>query len=156
MLSVMMGTVVLAALAMLRTIGPLVSRWEDRTAMLRGRTRAAHEREKVLTLRSIKELEFDYAMKKLSDDDFREMSGRLRARASRLIRELDSAAGYRELIERDLVKRLGALSTDTSEIGTTESATGRGARAATRKACGTCSTWNETDARFCKGCGAPL
>ncbi len=52
---------------------PLVSPQEDRTAMIGERTRVALEREKMLTLRAIKELEFDRAMKKLSDEDFREM-----------------------------------------------------------------------------------
>ena len=50
--------------------------------MVGERTRVALEREKLLTLRAIKELEFDRAMRKLSDEDFQEMSGRLRARAS--------------------------------------------------------------------------
>jgi hypothetical protein len=35
------------------------------------------------------------------------MTSRLRARAMRLIRQLDAGAGYRESIERDLAKRLG-------------------------------------------------
>ena len=64
--------------------------------MIGERTRAALEREKMLTLRSIKELEFDRAMGKLSDEDFQEMSGRLRARAARLMRQLDAGAGYRD------------------------------------------------------------
>ena len=42
--------------------------------MLGGRTRAALEREKALVLRSIKELEFDRAMGKVSEKDFAEMS----------------------------------------------------------------------------------
>ena len=50
--------------------------------MLGGRTRAALEREKTLVLRSIKELEFDRAMGKVSEKDFAEMSARLRARAA--------------------------------------------------------------------------
>ncbi|MEZ5318874.1 MAG: hypothetical protein R2752_15850, partial [Vicinamibacterales bacterium] len=37
------------------------------------------EREKALTLRSIKELEFDRAMGKVSDADFEDLSGRLKA-----------------------------------------------------------------------------
>ena len=53
--------------------------------MIGQRTRVALEREKMLALRTIKELEFDRAMGKLSDEDFREMSGRLRARAARLM-----------------------------------------------------------------------
>ncbi len=42
------------------------------------RARAALEREKTLVLRSIKELEFDRAMGKVSPKDFDEMAGRLR------------------------------------------------------------------------------
>jgi hypothetical protein len=55
-----------------------------------GRTRAALEREKTLVLRSIKDLEFDHAMGKVSDKDFSEMSSRLRGRAAGLIRQLDA------------------------------------------------------------------
>ena len=59
------------------------------------RTRAALEREKMLVLRTIKELEFDRAMGKLSEKDFDEMSGRLRTRALSLMKQLDlDAAGY--------------------------------------------------------------
>jgi hypothetical protein len=47
-------------------------------------------------------------MGKVSDKDFAEMSGRLRARAARLIRQLDAGAGYRNEIEREIVKRIGA------------------------------------------------
>ena len=108
MLTVLMAATALVGLAMLRTVGPLVGSGEDRTSMIGQRTRAALEREKMLALRAIKELEFDRAMGKLSDADWQEMSGRLRARAARLMRQLDAGAGYREQIERDLAKRLGA------------------------------------------------
>jgi hypothetical protein len=67
-----------------------------------GRTRAALEREKTLVLRAIKELEFDFAMRKMSQADFDEMSGRLRRRAIGLIQQLDANSGYRDQIERDL------------------------------------------------------
>ncbi len=66
------------------------------------------EREKTLMLRSIKELEFDRAMGKVSTKDFDEMAGRLRARAMSLMRQLDTETGYRELIERELQARLSS------------------------------------------------
>ena len=59
-----MGTAALVGFAALRTVRPLVSPEDDRTVMVGQRTRAALEREKLLTLRSIKELEFDRAMGK--------------------------------------------------------------------------------------------
>jgi hypothetical protein len=109
LLTVMMATVALVGLAAVRMLNPLVSPDDDRTVMIGQRTRAALEREKMLALRAIKELEFDRAMGKLSEEDFREMSNRLRARAARLMRQLDAGGGYREQIERDLAKKLGSL-----------------------------------------------
>jgi hypothetical protein len=141
LLTVLMGASALVGLAALRTLRPLVTPDEDRTSMIGQRTRAALEREKMLALRAIKELEFDRAMGKLSEADWSEMSGRLRARAGRLIRQLDAGAGYRGQIERDLTKRLGH---------------GEGPAAPSARACGSCGTANDGDARFCKNCGTKL
>ena len=146
--SVLIAASVLVGLAAVRMLKPLVSPEEDRTPMVGHRTRAALEREKMLALRSIKELEFDRAMGKLSEPDWREMSGRLRARATRLMRQLDAGAGYREQIERDLEKRLaeaqvaGARHAPISERLSSD--------------CPSCQTANDADARFCKQCGTRL
>ncbi len=140
LLTLVMGATALAGLAALRTLLPLVSAYEDRTEMIGERTRAALEREKMLALRAIKELEFDRAMGKVSESDFAEMAGRLRQRAGRLIRQLDASAGYRERIERDLARRIGEKS----------------AAAVATPACAACGTANDADARFCKNCGAKL
>jgi ribosomal protein L40E len=93
-----------------RTLAPLASDAAlEEPEMVGGRTRAALERDKALTLRAIKELEFDRAMGKVSEADGQEMIGRLRNRAVRLMRQLDEGgAGYRGLIERELQARLGA------------------------------------------------
>jgi hypothetical protein len=123
-----------------------------------GRTRAALEREKALALRAIKELEFDRAMGKVAQADFDEMSGRLRARAVRLIRALDDGGGYRADIERELARRLGTRRPATAAAAAPPAAAPAPAAAATRSApaCVSCGTGNDADARFCKGCGAPL
>ncbi len=62
-----------------------------------GRTRAALEREKSLVLRSIKDLEFDYAMGKVSDKDFAE---RCRQRLSR-----GDPAGARQAARKIIICR---------------------------------------------------
>jgi hypothetical protein len=139
-LSILMATAALVGLAALRTLRPLVTTDEDRTVMIGHRTRVALEREKMLALRSIKELEFDRAMGKLSDADWKEMSGRLRARVGRLMRQLDAGAGYRDRIERELEKRLGEKATAVPS----------------ERACASCRTVNDADARFCKGCGQKI
>lgn len=142
LLSVLMAATALVGLAIVRAVRPLVSDQDDRTTMVGQRTRAALEREKLLALRAIKELEFDRAMGKLSESDWQEMSGRLRARAARLMRQLDAGAGYREQIERELAKRLGA----------TEPA----APVPVARFCAACGTSRDADAKFCKNCGARL
>jgi hypothetical protein len=147
LLSVIMGATALAGIAALRAVLPLVSSQAGRPQALGQRTRATLEREKLLALRAIKELEFDKAMGKVSDEDFHEMSTRLRSRAARLIRQLDAGAGYRERIERDLARRLGEKAAVT--------AAKPGEQAATR-VCAKCSTPNDADARFCKECGQKL
>jgi hypothetical protein len=122
--------------AALRAFGPLagVGLLGASTRVLGGRTRAALEREKALALRAIKELEFDRAMGKISESDFVEMSGRLRARAARLIRQLDADGTYREQIEREIAQRIGPAV----------------------NSCPSCKAGNDLDARFCKQCGSAL
>src|SRR5205823_7628875 len=123
LLAILMATAALVGMATLRAVKPLVSREEDRTAMVGRRTRVALEREKLLALRSIKELEFDRAMGKLSEADWQEMSTRLRARATRLIRQLDAGGGYRAQIEQDLKKRLGESAPDPQAQAQAQAAT---------------------------------
>jgi hypothetical protein len=143
LLGLLMATAAFVGMAALRTVRPLVNPEEDRTAMVGQRTRAALEREKLLTLRAIKELEFDRAMGKLSEADWHEMSGRLRARAARIMKQLDAGTGYRDQIEQDLAKRLGP------------DADAR-LKASRYNECGNCDTRNDADARFCKSCGQSL
>jgi hypothetical protein len=156
LLAALMGACALVGLAMLRTVGPLVGSGEDRTSMIGERTRAALEREKMLALRAIKELEFDKAMGKVSEDDFRDMAGRLRARAGRLMKQLDAGAGYREMIERDLTKRMGGGAGWSAATPSPGGPSASVAAASTAQNCPSCSTENDSDARFCKACGSKL
>ena len=155
---ILLSTSIFAAafigLAALRTFLPLTGAVQDiGPDMVGGRTRAALEREKTLALRSIKELEFDRGMGKVSEKDFAEMSARLRARAARLMRQLDAGSVYREQIEREVEKRLARsaarLSTSSGRHDQVEGRSGS-------VACVSCKTPNDPDARFCKSCGSRL
>ena len=155
LISLVVGGAALTGTAVYRMLAPLVMPdTAESDEMVGGRTRAALEREKMLALRSIKELEFDRAMNKISEQDYEQMAARLRSRAVGLIRRLDaSASGYRELIERELASRLG-------RAGASKAATDAGADEDAPEpaegACRSCGTVNETDARFCKQCGVKL
>jgi hypothetical protein len=149
-------------LAVYRSLAPLVLPDSIHAPQLvGGRTRAALEREKALVLRSIKELEFDFAMKKIAQADFDEMSARLRSRALRLMHQLEVGATYRIDIETEVAKRAAAVQADTaggrasnivSEAPPVASARGIGAATT----CPECETPNDADARFCKNCGSRL
>jgi hypothetical protein len=121
------------------------------------------EREKQLVLKAIKEIEFDYQMRKISERDYREMVERYRNRAMRLISELDAGGDYRGLIEKELKLRLELPVAETSGVQTANAgvktaapAPTTAAPASTRPQCAACQTENDPDAKFCKSCGGKL
>jgi hypothetical protein len=145
MLSVTVFTAGAAAYACYRMLLPLVGHSpQTRAGLLGAIARRTLEREKVIVLRAIKELEFDRAMGKVADEDFAEISSRLRQRAMRLMRQLDDVeTAARARVEQELRARVqGAPAPATT--------------AESRPACPSCETINDADARFCKACGAPL
>jgi hypothetical protein len=187
LLSLIIFAAAYVGLAALRTFLPLTGIITDTgPEVLGGRTRAALEREKTLLLRSIKELEFDRGMGKVSEKDFAEMSARLRARAARLMRQLDAGSLYRQQIEQEVERRLAAAgAARKSEAGPASRAEAKtsvaeqppagrvppadepaggpapAAAPAVRDepagaACPSCATANDPDARFCKNCGTRL
>src|SRR6478736_412952 len=144
-LSVTVVSISFVGMGAYRMLAPLAAEHVDAPTTIGGRTRLAIEREKNLVLRSIKELEFDFAMRKIAQGDFDEMSARLRARAAGLMAQLDAGGGYRELIAKEIEARL-AESPSGSSVD----------EAATASQCAACGTANDTDAKFCKQCGAKL
>lgn len=143
----------LVAVAAHRTLAPLAG-VDDRvrSAAVGGRTKLALEREKALVLRSIKELEFDRAMGKIADADFAEMVGRLRARAIGLMKLLDEAEpDWHAEIEREVTRRLAEQGVEFEAPSP-----GPAVAASPRRACASCGTANDVDARFCKNCGSGL
>ena len=139
-----------AAGALYRMLVPLTAPVVLRTGEpVSERTRAALEREKMLVLRTIKELEFDRSMGKLSAKDFEEMSGRLRSRALALMKQLDmDATGYRAVIEQELSTRLRGSSVIPPRAAAVPSTAPAGTCA--------CGSANDVDAVFCKRCGTRL
>lgn len=150
-LSLTVVSVSFVGLGAYRILSPLVSAQPELPMTIGGRTRIALEREKALVLRSLKELEFDFAMGKIAKADFDEMSGKLRARALGLMRQLDAGGGYKDQIAKEVEERLSSAGTvrlkpDAPPPSVVESA----------GVCSQCDTQNDADAKFCKNCGAKL
>jgi hypothetical protein len=142
LISLTIGAAGAAAVCFYRMLAPLVAPHVDmEREPISERLRADLEREKALTLRSIKELEFDRAMGKLSPQDYEQMAGRLRARAMGIMKQLDAgASAYRAQIEKELADRMGTTRRAVSpSVPTCE-----------------CGVSNDLDARFCKRCGRKL
>jgi hypothetical protein len=93
-----------------------------------GRLREELERQKALVLRSIKELEFDKAMGKVSEADFQLIVTRLRTRALTVMQDL----------ERTPAEPPPPVPAKVAGL------------------CEECGTTNDADARFCKSCGTKL
>ena len=152
LLSLTIFTAAIVGVATWRTLAPFTGS-DDRGGqpVIGRRTRAALEREKTLALRSIKDLEFDRAMDKVSEKDFAEMSGRLRSRAASLISQFDTDMGYRGEIEKEIARRIGAESKEQDPASM-----GGSGGAGQPRTCPACSRDNDLDARFCKHCGTNM
>jgi hypothetical protein len=150
LISITIASAGLAAAGFYRMLSPLVS---DPASLgvepLSDRARAVLEREKALTMRALKDLEFDRSMDKVSQADFDEMTGRLRARVMLLMKQLDDdGSGYRSIIERELSVRLAGRAADPPAAAAPPAPAAAGLCA--------CGTRNDPDALFCKRCGTKL
>jgi hypothetical protein len=88
--------VVVVALPFLREPAPADDRLDEPDALERRRLELAEERDRALA--DLKELEFDHRTGKISDEDYRELVGPLRARAAAALRALEprtEASEYR-------------------------------------------------------------
>lgn len=153
LISLTIASAGLAAAAFYRTLAPLTQPIVLRMGEpVSERTRLALEREKMLVLRTIKELEFDRAMGKVSEKDFDEMAGRLRARALSLMRQLELESGaYAAVIEKELEARVAKRTRSRPAAAIAGAAAAR-----VQSGCPACAASNDVDAVFCKKCGTRL
>lgn len=119
--------------------------------------------EKRRLLRAIKELEFDHGMGKLSTGDFETVIATYRLRAIEVMRALEGGATLHPELAKLLAERGKASEVATPPVMLAEVAPTPGPLQAslgpldeTTKLCSTCGRTNDSDARFCKHCGAVL
>jgi len=153
-------TLALTGAALVRVIDPLAGNALSAASNVRGGRRPRElEREKQLVLKAIKEIELDYQMRKIAERDYREMVERYRTRAMRVMSEIEAGDDFRVLIERELTMRLklDAAKPAVAAAPTAEPEETSPAPMSTSPVpCGSCSTVNDHDARFCKKCGEKL
>lgn len=98
------------------------------------------------TYAAIKDLEFDHAMSKLSDADYRSLRAKYEAKAVAILQELDSMAAARRRNPRMTL-------TDESIELQVHQLRGGASRAVV---CGKCGVRAAPSDRFCAKCGAPI
>lgn len=131
---------------------------------------SAEEEEKRSVLRTLKDLEYEKSVGKISDEDYAELVAKYTARAKQLIQAVDADLGEaRAQVERLLSKRMGEATARAEESkprkvkrekreteNQTDSSARRKSAAPGSVECPECTTANDPDARFCKSCGTPL
>ncbi len=112
--------------------------------------------EKQSLLQSLRDLEQERDMGKVSQDDFDAMNNRLRARAREVLKQLDAqVAPFRAQAETFVAKVAGAQAAKTTPTEAVDETASAGPAVA-EGACPKCGTRNESDAVFCKKCGHKL
>lgn len=135
-------------------------------AVATGRRRKELEREKTALLKALKELEFDHEMGKISDPDFEEIGGQYRARAIRVLRQLDDReVDYVRFVEEELARHKRGSRPGRSDAAPVVAAPAAVPTAAVTPilvpspvvmGCAGCGTLNDPDAVFCKKCARRL
>lgn len=125
---------------------------------------------KTMLVRALKDLDNEHALGKLEDDDYAELSQTYRGELKALLRKIDdtlepfraqaeeAARSYLAGKGSKAHARVEATSETSDEAskgsGTESEESSPSSRE--RRECSTCHASNEADARFCKGCAAPL
>jgi hypothetical protein len=113
------------------------------------------DQKKRRVLRALKDIEAEHALGKIDDADYDAFVTRYRGEAKALMREMDlEVAPSRddaERVAREYLKSQGIAPAGTSPVLPPVVKTESG-----RRTCGSCHASNESDALFCKSCGASI
>lgn len=111
-------------------------------------TTTANDEHKRTILQALKDLDYEFSVGKIGEEDYRELRSRYRAEAKKLLRSLDRDLEPSRARAEAYVA--GRLSGKPDSVLTSQ------ANAEGSRACDACGVGNDEDARFCKGCGAGL
>ncbi len=122
---------------------------------------------KAAILENLRDLRFDHDAKRIGDEDFAHLEGKLRSEAKEILRLLDAdVAPYRAAAEALITARIGQAPRTPYRSSEAEAArapaevetpvaetVAETVAVPERKECPSCGTDNESDAVFCKSCG---
>ena len=111
---------------------------ENRKKVLQQRKEAVYE--------AIKEMDFDYGMKKISEDDYNELKSQYKARALEILKELDTVDGKHDTdgaSEKDVKRQRGKRGKGKGAVGQVNF-------------CPKCGSKTSPDNIFCHACGVKL
>jgi hypothetical protein len=138
---------------------PLSSGMESLAARRLGVDDLAERKRRVL--RALKDLEAEHAIGKIDDEDFATVTAQYRDEAKEVMRQMDLAVAplraEAERIALEYIAKQGARPGDgdsTAGNGAEATAEAPAAAAGDRVECKSCGKSNDTDAAFCKHCGA--
>lgn len=147
--------------ASLRTLGgdaPLAEGFDQMTRRRIETPDGAAERKRT-ALRALKDLEFEHSIGKIDAEDYAEISARYREKAKTILREMEQEIlplrdRAEQIARAYLAKRV--MMREPAEAPATRKPTIEPGRGERRRECPDCKATNETDALFCKGCGARM
>lgn len=131
---------------------------------VRLRLQSELEERKKAALRAIKDLQFEFEIGRISEQDHKELSDRYRQEARQVMAELDFALGTHLKEAEDEFDRIAA---EESGEKPAETATDQAVKAEAKaeekteeasdfRECSKCKTRNDIDAKFCKNCATAL
>ena len=135
--------ILVSTVVVIYVIRPLFGSQEKTQSRKVGRKRQLLETRESL-YDSIKELDFDYRMGKVEEDDYKATRSRYQAQAVELMKEIDQNNGRAESSQDKIEQEIAAL---------------RGSRSKKRdnkKSCSNCSSPAPANARFCSQCGQAI
>lgn len=158
--SVGAGALLVALLALWQSLRAAfgVTSMQDTSELVPSEQRANLLDEKHALLRSIKDLELEHELGKLSDSDYERLDRELRERVREVMKLLDHDLGpYRKRAEKLLADRLAKESTPSPyREPATQAPEPLAARTGRTLRCTSCDTENDADATFCKSCGTRI
>lgn len=105
---------------------------------------------------SLRELEYDHQLNKISDEDYERFRARYERQAVGVLRELDAihgGRGWQDVIEAEINKRLGTEASPAAEVDQLQEQPSLRDATANTSTCLACGAPLESDDKFCSQCG---